>query len=67
VRLEINVSEHGDDHTKWLRAAVEDKDGNLLGSVTAPLVEMATFDTRGAVIRAAVESAIQELNRKEEM
>lgn len=66
MKWEVNVTEHGDDHVKWLQATVEDMDGNLLASVTAPLVGGATFDTRGAVIRAAVEDAIRTRNRWDE-
>lgn len=57
MKLEIAVSER----EGWVTAAVEDFNGNLLGQETAPVVEGATFDTRAAVIRAAVEAALRDL------
>lgn len=42
----------------WVSASVENDEGDVLGESTAPVVEGATFDTPGAVIRAAVEEAI---------
>lgn len=57
LKLEINVEDIGG----WITATVEDRDGAVLGNVTAPIVEGATFDMRGAVIRASVEEAITKL------
>lgn len=64
MKLEIIVSKHYDADTEWISAEIEDSDGDLLGKVTAPIVEGATFDTRGAVIRAAVEKALPKLQER---
>lgn len=57
MKLEINVHER----EGWISASVEDFDGVMLGNVTAPVVDGATFDVRAAVIRAAVEEALTKL------
>lgn len=56
-KLEIRITDRGE----WLTAEVEDRQGNLLGAETAPVVEGAAFDMRAAVIRAAVEGALTTL------
>jgi len=53
-RLIIEVEDRG----KWISAHVEDNDGNVLGADTAPVVEGAAFGTRHAVIRSAIEKAL---------
>lgn len=63
MKLEIDYNERTDqDGGIWGQAMVEDLQGNLIGSVTAPIVKGAAFDQRGAIIRAAVEEAIQWMN-----
>lgn len=54
MKLEVKVFER----EGWITAEVEDPDGVLLGSSTAPVVEGATFDMRAAVVRAAVEEGL---------
>jgi hypothetical protein len=53
-RLIIEVEDRGE----WISAHVEDFDGNVLGADTAPVVEGASFGTRRAVIRSAIEKAL---------
>ncbi len=62
MKLEINVREPAEG---WIAATVENHAGDLLGSQSAPVVEGATFDQRAAVVRAAVEEALVELNLSE--
>lgn len=62
LKLEVTVVDRG---VGWVTATVEDFEGMILGNVTAPVVEGATFDTQGAVIRAAVEKAICKLAEPE--
>lgn len=59
-KFEIHICERYEPDEGWITAAVEDPDGALLASVTAPVVEGATFDIRAAVIRDAVEKALGE-------
>lgn len=55
ITWQINIIERED----WISATVEDfNDGTIVGESTAPIVENAAFDTRKAVIRAAVEDAL---------
>lgn len=63
LKLEINVFSHTEE---WITATVEDADGNEFARVTAPVVEGATFDTRSAVVRAAIEDALFELKAEED-
>jgi hypothetical protein len=59
MKLEICVEER----ESWISATVEDFHGNVLGSDTAPVVDGACFDMRAAVIRAAVERALDHLEK----
>lgn len=60
IALRISVT----DRDNWVTAEVEDKAGNILGQDTAPIVEGATFDAQGAVIKSAVERAVRHLQVK---
>lgn len=54
-RWEITITNRSDE---WCEVVVEDFDGVVLAQVAAPLVSGATFDTRAATIRAAIEDAL---------
>lgn len=62
MKIEIRYEERDlDTEGRWGCARVEDEDGGLLASVTAPIVEGTTFNIRNAVIRESVEKALQEI------
>lgn len=58
-KLEINIHER----EGWLSASVEDYDGVVLASDTAPIVDGATFDIRRALILAVIAEAIEPRER----
>lgn len=62
MKIGITYEERNlDTDGSWGTARVEDEDGGLLASVTAPIVEGATFNVRNAVVRESVERALQEI------
>lgn len=57
MKLIIEIIERED----WITATVEIDNGDLLATDTSPVVEGATFDSRAAVVRSAVEMALAEM------